>query len=310
MLTQTIMVNMTQSKLSAIIMRSEEKGRQIDFEIIDEAGESVDLTEYAVKFIMLKPDGNIVMADAVSGVVTQTEQMTTAKGAGYYCIRLLDDDTVIYSGQGKVLIDDHVVDDETLQSISEVDGLIFPDDFLTTDSPVALIDDTDTSADTTWSSSKISGEISGSVAGLIDDNTTDTDTTWSSDKISSELANINPDIIYSNIAQKIGTWFGNDLWKKTYIDDIASYQNGQSIYHDLPAGADVKLIEPNYCRYQYGGIWYRLAGHDLQTTQTMIVKMEEASDDTARLQAEYTIGNGLNGSPVTGVYTVYYTWSN
>lgn len=310
MLTQTIMVNLTQSKLSAIIMRSEEKGREIQFEIIDAAGEAVDLTEYAVKFIMLKPDENIVMTDAVGGVVTQTEQMTTAKGAGYYCIRILDDDTVIYSGQGKVLIDDHVVDDETLQSISEVDGLIFPDDFLTTDSPVALIDDTDTSAETTWSSYKISGEISTSVTGLIDDNSTDTDTTWSSDKISTELGNINPDIIYSNIAQKIGTWFGRDLWKKTFEDDIASYVNGASYYHDLPAGAVVVMIEPNYCRYQYGGVWYKLAGYDLCGGQSMHVKMEETADDVARIQATYTIGGSLNGNPCTGVYTVYYTWSN
>lgn len=165
MLTQTIMVNLTQSKLSAIIMRSEEKGRQIQFEVFNEAGEAVDLNDYAVKFIMLKPDENIVMTDAVNGVVTQTEQMTTAKGAGYYCIRLIDDDTVVYSGQGKVLIDDHVVDDETLQSISEVDGLIFPDDFLTTDTPVAMIDDTETSTDTTWSSSKISDEIEAHAGG-------------------------------------------------------------------------------------------------------------------------------------------------
>lgn len=160
MLTQTIMVDLTQSKLSAIIMRSEEKGRQIQFDIIDAAGEAVDLTEYAVKFIMLKPDENIVMTDAVGGVVTQTEQMTTAKGAGYYCIRLIDDDTIVYSGQGKVLIDDHVVDDETIQSISEVDGLIFPDDFLTTDSPVAMIDDNATDTDKTWSSDKIASELS------------------------------------------------------------------------------------------------------------------------------------------------------
>lgn len=161
MLTQTITVNLTQSKLSAIIMRSEEKGREIRFEVIDEAGEAVDLTEYAVKFIMLKPDENVVMTDAVGGVVTQSEQMTAVKGVGYYCIRLIDDDTVVYSGQGKVLIDDHVVDDETLQSISEVDGIIFPDDFLTIDSPVAMIDDNTTSAESTWSSDKISDELAG-----------------------------------------------------------------------------------------------------------------------------------------------------
>lgn len=173
MLTQTIMVNLTQSKLSAIIMRSEEKGREIQFEVIDAAGEAVDLTEYAVKFIMLKPDENIFMTDAVNGVVTQTEQMTTAKGAGYYCIRLLDDDTVVYSGQGKVLIDDHVVDDETLQSISEVDGLIFPDDFLTVDDHFAIIDDDTISTDSTWSSDKIESElqaISANVSNLVTGN--------------------------------------------------------------------------------------------------------------------------------------------
>lgn len=220
MLTQTIMVNMTQSKLSAIIMRSEEKGREIRFEIIDAAGEAVDLTEYAVKFIMLKPDDNIVMTDAVNGVVTQTEQMTTAKGAGYYCIRLIDDDTVVYSGQGKVLIDDHVVDDETLQSISEVDGLIFPDDFLTTASSVAMIDDTGTSDDTTWSSNKISGEIAGSVAGLIDDTATNWDTTWSSDKIDSMIGRND----YSTTEKVVGKWIDDSsVYEKTYIFNTPLY---------------------------------------------------------------------------------------
>ena len=129
MLTQTIEINLTQSKLSSIIMRSEEKGREIAFSVIDEAGDPVALEDYSVKFLMLKPDDNVIYADVVSGVLTQTEQMTTSKGAGYYCIRIIDAGTVIYSGQGRVLIDDHVIDDETLDSISEVDGLIFPDDF-------------------------------------------------------------------------------------------------------------------------------------------------------------------------------------
>lgn len=159
MVTQTITINLTQSRLAPIIMRSEEKGREIQFEVIDEAGEPEDLTGYSLKYMQLKPDGNVVYADLASGILTQTEQMVTSKGKGYYCIRIMDDDTIIYSGQGPVVIDDHVIDDETLESISEVDGLVFPDDFYTRDDNVAVIDDNLTTTDKTWSSSKISSEI-------------------------------------------------------------------------------------------------------------------------------------------------------
>ncbi|MBQ1296571.1 MAG: hypothetical protein IIY21_21175 [Clostridiales bacterium] len=159
MVTQTITINLTQSRLAPIIMRSEEKGREFQFDVINEAGEPEDLTGYDLKFMMLKPDDNVVYADLASGILTQSEQMTTSKGKGYYCIRIMDDDTIIYSGQGPVVIDDHVIDDETLDSISEVDGLVFPDDFYTKDDNVALIDDNVTSTEKTWSSSKIASEI-------------------------------------------------------------------------------------------------------------------------------------------------------
>lgn len=314
MLTQIIEGSIMTPKLDDIVMRTGETNRIIIFRLLDGKGEAITAEDYSMEFIMQKPDGNFViqtLGTITDGFYLHTvEQMAAAGGVGYYTLRITDDDDLIYTAHGSVIVDDNTLSDGDIESISEVNGLRFPDDFLTTDSPVALIDDTDTSTETTWSSNKISGEISSSVAGLIDDNATDTDTTWSSDKISDELGNINPDIIYSNIAQQIGTWFGRPLWKKTFEDDIASYVNGASYYHDLPANTQVVMIEPNYCRYQYGGVWYKLAGYDLCTGQSMHVNMEEASDDTARVRATYTIGGSLNGSPCTGVYTVYYVFTN
>mgnify|MGYP003309233154 CR=1 FL=1 len=199
MVTQTITINLMQSRLAPIIMRSEEKGREIQFEVINEAGEPEDLTDYSLKFMMLKPDDNVVYADLASGILTQTEQMTTSKGKGYYCIRILDEDTIIYSGQGPVVIDDHVIDDETLDSISEVDGLVFPDDFATTENiqevvedvisgmSFAVIADNHQNLTETWSSEKIADYVSDMADGLIADNQIAEDHTWSSDKINYEL---------------------------------------------------------------------------------------------------------------------------
>lgn len=310
MLTQIIEGSIMIPKLDDIVMRTGETNRIIIFRLLDGKGEAITAEDYSMEFIMQKPDGNFViqtLGTITDGFYLHTvEQMAAVGGVGYYTIRITDNDDLIYTAHGSVIVDDNTLSDGDIESISEVNGLRFPDDFLTTDSPVALIDDTATSADTTWSSGKISGEISGSVAGLIDDNATDSDTTWSSSKISAELANVNPDIIYSNIAQQIGTWFGRPLWKKTYEDDIASYVNGSYYYHDMPANTRVVMIEPNYCRYRYGGVWYQMAGYELCVAQGMQVTMEAVDDSTARLQAYYSIGGSVNGNPVVGVYTVYY----
>lgn len=251
MVTQTITINLTQSRLAPIIMRSEEKGREIQFEVINEAGEPEDLTDYSLKFMMLKPDDNVVYADLTSGILTQTEQMTTSKGKGYYCIRILDDDTIIYSGQGPVVIDDHVIDDETLESISEVDGYTFPDDFATVDqiedvveslgfAKIAdnrqnltetwsseriaeqaavmadrLIADNQIAEDHTWSSDKINSELNDKAE--IDDETVSSQDTWSSAKIKDELDDIEVLDNYSETEKIVGTWIdGSTLYERTF----------------------------------------------------------------------------------------------
>lgn len=145
----------------------------------------LDPDEFTVKFNVLKPDNNFVMTTFTDGVIKLSDQITAVTGTGYYCIMLMQDDEIIYSGNGKIIINDHVIGDENIDSVSEADGLVFPDDFYTRDTPIAEIDDSGTSTSSTWSSSKIAEEIaSGSGADLIDDTVTSTTKTWSSNKIS------------------------------------------------------------------------------------------------------------------------------
>lgn len=166
--------------------------REIAFEFYATDAEEamqLDPDEFTVKFNMLKPDNNFVMTTFTDGVIKLSDQMTAVTGTGYYCILLMQDDEVIYSGNGKIIINDHVIGSENIDSVSEADGLVFPDDFYTRDTPIAEIDDTTTSDSSTWSSEKIAEEIAaGSGADLIDDTVTSTTKTWSSNKISAEVA--------------------------------------------------------------------------------------------------------------------------
>ena len=119
----------------------------------------LDPDEFTVKFNVLKPDNNFVMTTFTDGVIKLSDQITAVTGTGYYCILLMQDDEVIYSGNGKIIINDHVIGTENIDSVSEADGYTFPDDFYTKDTPLAVLDDTTTSTTSTWSSNKINGEI-------------------------------------------------------------------------------------------------------------------------------------------------------
>jgi len=99
------------------------------------------------------------MTTFTDGVMKLSDQITAVTGTGYYCILLMQDDELIYSGNGKIIINDHVIGSENIESVSEADGYTFPDDFYTKDTPLAVLDDSTTSTTSTWSSNKINGEI-------------------------------------------------------------------------------------------------------------------------------------------------------
>lgn len=200
----------------------------------------LDPDQYTVKFNMLKPDNNFVMSTFTDGIIKLTINMTAVTGTGYYCILLMQDDEVIYSGNGKIIINDHVIGSENIDSVSEADGLVFPDDFYTRDTPIAEIDDYATSDSSTWSSEKIAEEIAaGSGADLIDDSSTSATKTWSSSKISSGIATKTS--INDNGVTHTETWSSDkiaaELNGKPDVDDTAqNYSDtwsSQKIYNEI-----------------------------------------------------------------------------
>lgn len=220
-------MNLNQKELETIQAVQSDTLREIAFVFYltdSEDEEPLNPDGYTVKFNMLKPDNNFVMTTFTEGIIKLTLNMTAVTGTGYYCIMLMQEDEVIYSGNGKIVINDHVIGAENIDSVSEADGLVFPDDFYTRDTPIAEIDDSGISDSSTWSSEKIAEEIAaGTGADLIDDLTTSTEKTWSSSKISAGIAA--KASINDSSATLNETWSGDkiatELAGKPDVDDTA-----------------------------------------------------------------------------------------
>lgn len=286
--TAEITFNLNEMKLPTIICRNDETGRQIQFTLVDDAGEPITLPNTATySFMMIKPDGNFYESLIPAGLLTISDQLTASGGLGHYAIKITDtDDTLIYSGQGGILIDDHLITDETIDSISEVYGLHFPEDFLTIYSSVAVLDDTTTSALSTWSSTKIAAEIAaGSGADLIDDNATTRTKTWSSDKIATEL-NEKPDV--DDTAMNYDdTWssekINSEIQGTTHIADNVIGNN--STWSSQKISNEISSITP-------GGAAYSTVEHAIGTWidgSTLYEKTYVYSGNTAANPFETTI---------------------
>lgn len=197
----------------------------------------VNINNPVVTARIVKPDGTftITTAELISGPGELQEfrfyipeAATQVSGIGSYDIRIQEDgeENIVYSAQGRFICDDNMLTDEMIESVAEVNGLIFPDDFLTTDSGAATIDDDIASADSTWSSQKINNTISDTAGALeeeigdiIDDDITSQDSTWSSEKIADEIDDIEVLDVYSTTEEKIvGEWIdGKTLYEKTFV---------------------------------------------------------------------------------------------
>lgn len=104
----------------------------------------IDAENIFAKFRIVKPDNTFVIIDASLYlpsdpsifVVTLPETATQVAGLGYYDLRIGDGetpDTFLYSAGGRFIVDDDMITDEMIASVASVNGLIFPDDFLTRD---------------------------------------------------------------------------------------------------------------------------------------------------------------------------------
>ena len=147
MITQTIKVDLLNKIPSEkIIFRQGEVGREIVFEVYND-GIAVDLDGYDVTFVIYKPDGNFVIVsgtvDNDKVTVEETAQMTAVCGRGCFDLKLSKTGEAIYTYNGFVEIDAPIEAVTTINSISTVFGLVFPDDFqekLTAGENITIID--------------------------------------------------------------------------------------------------------------------------------------------------------------------------
>lgn len=245
MILQKIILPFDAGTADTIYTKQGETGRGIWFDFpFDIPAE--ELENYKCEFIAVKPDDTFVIEDAglsthgegegddityhTIAQLTLPEQVSAAKGTGSYILKVYDyvhDNDLIYSAAGGLYVDDHLLLDSMIESIAEVNGYNFPDDFLTSADLLELIDDSITAEDATWSSHKIDEEITDAAAalqedidGLIDDNSTSADTTWSSQKISDEISALSPTHEFSTTPHVVGKWIdGRDVMECTFYWD-------------------------------------------------------------------------------------------
>lgn len=305
MILQKITLPFDAGTADTIYTKQGETGRGIWFDLPFLIGEE-EIPDYKAEFIAVKPDDTFVIEDAtltnhgdgddIHSVcyLTLPEQVSAAKGTASYILKVYDyahDNDLIYSAAGGLYVDDHLLLDSMIESIAEVNGYNFPDDFLTRDDLENIIDDTATVTDRTWSSSKISGELSDletslqdDIDGLIDDNATTADTTWSSQKISDELGNIDVTHTYSTAEQLVGTWIdGKPLYERTlYVENPT--KNGpinSKYYYSLTgvSGVDMIFKVTSSIYDSANGRWYSLPFNRIWDTENIYDRATTESNE-------------------------------
>lgn len=217
MVTQKIKTRLSNSELPPVRMVSGDVGREIQLEIYssDESITPIDLETYFASITIIKPDNTFVIKDFDNDKVELPEQAGAVTGHGYYQIKIYTaGDHQIYTGQGPFIVDDDILSEEMIESIAEVNGYKFPDDFLT-------------DADLREYVTKY--ELEDALAGIIDDDTTDYNSTWSSYKINEALSNVGT--TYSTEERVVGKWIdGSDVYEKTYYyASLATSRNDWSL---------------------------------------------------------------------------------
>lgn len=111
-----------------IYCRYGETGRVVHFNFTNSLiGEEVKVDN--ARFCLVKSDGTFVIQDFDNSVgMDITANMCASSGVGSYEVQI-DIDGVVVSGRGNFVVADRVLNDDVIESVSEGNGLVFPDDF-------------------------------------------------------------------------------------------------------------------------------------------------------------------------------------
>lgn len=235
MVTQEIETWLNNPDLPEIEMVCGDVGREIRLTIKarEDSENPIDLENYHADIIIIKPDNTFVIETFDNNTVELPETAGAVSGLGYYQIKVYTDGThQIYTGQGSFKVDDYILNDSVIESVAEVNGSIFPDDFAT----IEYVDDA----------------ISGLSADVIDDDIVSASKTWSSQKIShltgvedlDDLQDVTISapsngqaLVYNNVTQK---WENTSISISSTLDgladvDITTPTDGQSLVYDALA---------------------------------------------------------------------------
>ena len=241
MIVQTIEISMSKGRAADILAHVGEEGREIEF--IPDVLLSAD--DHTAEIDTVKPDGTFTMTncsiDADGHIIAPiTPQAVAVKGLCHYIIKIYNDDIVIYSACGSLWVDDHLITDDMIESVAEVNGYRFPQDFLTDDDLAAMINDNEIVSDKTWSSQKINDEIS-SINVLHD---------------------------YSTTEKVIGTWInGKPVYEVSYERNTAM-SSGDTVITNLMSDCET-VVELRALLHHFVGttpIWTLLPVDDTNAT--------------------------------------------
>lgn len=132
MIAQEVSISFWDSTGPDIIIHQGEKGREIEFipDIVLPNGA-------AAQIVIVKPDKTFTISnctiDNYEHIIAEIpEQAGAVIGLAHYIIKIMDTDTLVYSASGGIWVDDALLTDAMIESVAEVNGYVFPDDFLTT----------------------------------------------------------------------------------------------------------------------------------------------------------------------------------
>lgn len=315
MVTQTIKLIMSDKTLDEIRMVKGDTDRAISFEIYasEEATEPLDPTAWSFKLDIVKPDNTFVeTSQNGSATFTLSAQAGAVTGKGYYQLFVYNqyDGLGVYTGQGDFRIDDDILNDDIIESVAEVNGLKFPEDFYTINDDIAEIDDTETTTEKTWSSSKIQSEIDDGISDAINDNISSDSTTWSSDKIAAEIAGATPEIsddFTLDVEKEIGTWLNGTTKLYRKVVEISGNKNVgyENIIYTLPSNCHIMMIDGCI----YNDYWEGM-GFPLNYTYAYSGGTYAFSTWTTNAEANAVMFRNYWNSVVTKIYLIlYYTKS-
>ena len=129
MITQIIPISLLMDQQKILIFRQGDYGNQIKITFPDLTGIT------SAEFRLIKPDDTFVVSsgEIVENdiIITITQQMSILSGYCIFNLRLINESSNIYTCVGRALIDENINLDQYAESQAEVNGLVFPDDFLT-----------------------------------------------------------------------------------------------------------------------------------------------------------------------------------